>query len=95
MVREETTGPVKDTIRISVEKKELVYESEYDHYLCYMCGSGEDEHVLLICDDCDFYCCHVYCDPDLKGKLPMGDWFCIYCRERRMRRRRPGFISLG
>lgn len=55
---------------------------ESDYYICYNCGRGDDEHVLLICDSCDFYCCHIYCDPVLRNNIPEGDWFCKYCEER-------------
>jgi hypothetical protein len=36
--------------------------NELDYFVCYECNRGDDEDVLLICDLCDFYCCHVYCD---------------------------------
>ena len=48
--------------------------------MCYNCGRGDDEHVLLICDRCDFYCCHIYCDPELTNHIPEGDWYCRYCQ---------------
>ena len=30
---------------------------------------------LLVCDECDFHICHVYCDSNIKnGKIPDGNW---------------------
>jgi hypothetical protein len=55
--------------------------NELDYYICYECGQGDDEDVLLICDMCDFYCCHVYCDPELNDVFPSEDWFCKNCHQ--------------
>ena len=36
---------------------------------------------MLICDQCKFYCCHIYCcDPPLES-VPEGDWICVFCQE--------------
>lgn len=56
----------------------MVFQEE-DYFLCYVCGRGDNENVLLICDNCDFYCCHIYCDPSLNNTIPEGDWFCRNC----------------
>jgi len=54
--------------------------SELDYFTCYVCNMGDDEDVLLICDMCDFYCCHVYCDNRLNNIMPEGDWYCRNCQ---------------
>jgi hypothetical protein len=42
--------------------------------------------VMLICDRCSFYCCHIYCcDPPLES-IPLEDWFCKFCEETSNRR---------
>ena len=68
-----------DTRVVAVEERQAVFE-EADYYVCYQCGRGDDEHVLLICDRCDWYCCHIYCDPRLGSRIPDGDWYCRYCQ---------------
>lgn len=66
--------------------EEKTFEFKYeDYFICYNCGLGDNEHVLLVCDGCDFYCCHIYCDEELLDHVPEGDWYCKYCEER-MRR---------
>lgn len=49
--------------------------------MCYVCGRGDNENVLLICDMCDFNCCHIYCDETLGNTIPEGDWFCRNCQQ--------------
>ncbi len=47
-------------------------------YNCQLCGSGEDEETILLCDSCD---CgyHMAClDPPLH-RVPAGDWYCPDC----------------
>ena len=38
----------------------------------------------------------MYCDEELQGVMPEGDWYCIYCKSRRRYRgrRRTDFFSL-
>lgn len=51
--------------------------------LCYICDSGENTHLLLVCDECKYFCCHTYClDPPL-NYIPEGDWICTYCQRER------------
>lgn len=54
--------------------------NELDYFVCYECNRGDDEDVLLICDMCDFYCCHVYCDATLRNVFPSNDWYCQFCK---------------
>ena len=77
--RGETSGIV-EMRKEDVQQRKPVFESEYDLYTCYVCNLGDNEHVLLICDNCDVNCCHIYCDEDLADEVPAGDWFCLYCR---------------
>lgn len=51
-----------------VEKMETEGEDDFDP--CYVCGQGDDEANLLICDSCDEKICHVYCDRGLRGRMP-------------------------
>ena len=46
---------------------------------CEICGGSEDndQNPALLCDGCEFGCCHLEC---LKlDKVPDGDWFCTTC----------------
>lgn len=36
---------------------------------------------MLVCDECNFFCCHTYCDKPKLENVPEDDWICIFCRE--------------
>jgi len=70
-----------DGVEIPIEKKKFKGESdtiwdETQDWLCQICGSGEHEEVLLICEQCE-KCCHTYC-ADL-DEVPDEPYFCIFC----------------
>lgn len=52
-------------------------QSQYDDTLCVLCGDGNNEHCLLLCDGCDkgfhTYCMNI-------PAIPIADWFCPACR---------------
>uniref|UniRef100_A0A7I5EAT7 [histone H3]-trimethyl-L-lysine(4) demethylase n=1 Tax=Haemonchus contortus TaxID=6289 RepID=A0A7I5EAT7_HAECO len=45
---------------------------------CSVCGSGDDEDRLLLCEDCDKSIHTHCCDPPLAG-VPKGEWRCPSC----------------
>jgi hypothetical protein len=45
---------------------------------CEICRSGENDHYLLICDDCDKGF-HTYCLRPVVVNIPRGDWSCNQC----------------
>lgn len=45
---------------------------------CYVCLSGEDGEVLMICDMCSTKVCHTYC-AGLGDVVPLEDWWCLFC----------------
>lgn len=45
--------------------------------LCNVCGGGDADHLLLLCDGMCGTACHTYCI-GLSG-VPDGDWFCAAC----------------
>uniref|UniRef100_H2RKM7 [histone H3]-trimethyl-L-lysine(4) demethylase n=1 Tax=Takifugu rubripes TaxID=31033 RepID=H2RKM7_TAKRU len=49
-----------------------------DSFVCRMCGRGEDDEKLLLCDGCeDNY--HTYCLLPALTDLPKGNWRCPKC----------------
>ncbi|KAH0520054.1 Lysine-specific demethylase 5B [Microtus ochrogaster] len=74
------------------EKKDCVLESEkekpksrskkatnaVDLYVCLLCGSGNDEDRLLLCDGCDDSY-HTFCLIPPLHDVPKGDWRCPKC----------------
>ncbi|KAJ7402600.1 Lysine-specific demethylase 5C [Pitangus sulphuratus] len=74
------------------EKKELPGEPEKDKskvrskkptnavdlYVCLLCGSGNDEDRLLLCDGCDDSY-HTFCLIPPLHDVPKGDWRCPQC----------------
>lgn len=50
--------------------------------VCGVCGSGHDEHLLLLCEDCEA-ACHTFClDPPLNA-VPAQSWYCARCATQR------------
>ena len=45
---------------------------------CVVCGSGEQDELLLLCDSCN--CAyHTFCLTPRLRAVPSGDWFCPDC----------------
>ena len=67
-----------------VKKRKFKYEEEEEEpWLrncaenCMVCGKFNDEHLLLVCDNCSYNICHTYCAGlDL---IPDEDWLCSQC----------------
>lgn len=34
----------------------------------------------MVCDNCNFFCCHTYCDIPKLDFVPEDDWICRFCR---------------
>lgn len=49
-----------------------------ENALCEMCGGGDSEERILLCDACDAGCHTWCCAPPLRA-VPEGDWFCPAC----------------
>ncbi|CAM1328202.1 Uncharacterised protein at_DN0847, partial [Pycnogonum litorale] len=45
---------------------------------CQFCHSGDNEGMLLLCDNCDKGY-HTYCFKPEMDKIPEGDWYCYQC----------------
>ncbi|KGL90315.1 Lysine-specific demethylase 5B, partial [Charadrius vociferus] len=65
----ETCPPARRAKRLS---------AEVDLYVCLLCGSGNDEDRLLLCDGCDDSY-HTFCLIPPLHDVPKGDWRCPQC----------------
>lgn len=58
---------------------EEVYEVQNTDETCYECKEVGDTNTLLVCDQCNFRCCHLKCmDPPLDF-IPASNWYCKFC----------------
>mmetsp|Transcript_15334 Transcript_15334/g.39028 ORF Transcript_15334/g.39028 Transcript_15334/m.39028 type:complete len:232 (+) Transcript_15334:294-989(+) len=54
----------------------------YDTLMCGVCGQGDAEDQMILCDGCERGF-HTYClEPQMK-QIPLGEWFCEECRSGR------------
>ena len=73
---------LKDRNLIRQGEEELVLP--YTVMTCEVCGSGEAEDRMILCDSCDRGF-HTFClDPPLDA-VPSGEWFCPTCRAAHIR----------
>uniref|UniRef100_A0A8C6UUZ9 [histone H3]-trimethyl-L-lysine(4) demethylase n=1 Tax=Neogobius melanostomus TaxID=47308 RepID=A0A8C6UUZ9_9GOBI len=56
----------------------LVSALQVDHYMCLVCGQGNAEDRLLLCDGCDDSY-HTFCLLPPLQDVPKGDWRCPKC----------------
>ncbi|KAJ3592240.1 hypothetical protein NHX12_007368 [Muraenolepis orangiensis] len=55
---------------------------------CQLCGEGDNEDLLLLCDGCDGGC-HTFCHRPPISSIPEGDWFCPACLAKDMMQQSP------
>uniref|UniRef100_A0A8D3D2V0 [histone H3]-trimethyl-L-lysine(4) demethylase n=1 Tax=Scophthalmus maximus TaxID=52904 RepID=A0A8D3D2V0_SCOMX len=55
-----------------------VRHSTVDSFVCRMCGRGDDDEKLLLCDGCDDNY-HIYCLLPPLTDAPKGNWRCPKC----------------
>uniref|UniRef100_A0A673HE89 [histone H3]-trimethyl-L-lysine(4) demethylase n=1 Tax=Sinocyclocheilus rhinocerous TaxID=307959 RepID=A0A673HE89_9TELE len=53
-------------------------KSKVEQYICLVCGGGDDEDRLLLCDGCDDSY-HTFCLIPPLHDVPKGDWRCPKC----------------
>ena len=51
---------------------------QLDMYMCHVCGRGDNEETLLLCDGCDDSF-HTFCLLPPLPEVPKGDWRCPKC----------------
>lgn len=54
------------------------FSSKVDSFVCRMCGRGDDDEKLLLCDGCDDNY-HTYCLLPPLTEPPKGNWRCPKC----------------
>lgn len=52
--------------------------AQIDLYFCLVCGRGDEEDRLLLCDGCDDSY-HTFCLIPPLQDVPKGDWRCPKC----------------
>uniref|UniRef100_A0A8B9TLJ2 [histone H3]-trimethyl-L-lysine(4) demethylase n=1 Tax=Anas platyrhynchos TaxID=8839 RepID=A0A8B9TLJ2_ANAPL len=72
--REHAGEPEKDKSKARSKKP----TNAVDLYVCLLCGSGNDEDRLLLCDGCDDSY-HTFCLIPPLHDVPKGDWRCPQC----------------
>lgn len=53
-----------------------------DRILCTLCGKGDGDDLLMLCDGCDRGY-HTYCLAPPLSAVPEGQWFCTGCKPTR------------
>uniref|UniRef100_J3L866 [histone H3]-lysine(27) N-methyltransferase n=2 Tax=Oryza brachyantha TaxID=4533 RepID=J3L866_ORYBR len=53
----------------------------YEAMRCDVCGSGERDEELLLCDGCDRGR-HIFCLRPIAARVPTGPWYCPSCAPR-------------
>lgn len=89
-INEPLPGKVLCTEDIPDRDQRVVFEDpNFNDWInslgCIICGEGDNDEQLLLCDGCD-RACHTYC-AGLQG-IPEGDWFCFDCTRARERAER-------
>lgn len=51
-------------------------ENVENNIVCVLCNNGENDHVLMLCDECDKGY-HTYCIN--LNRIPEGTWYCPKC----------------
>lgn len=68
--------------------------SKVDSFVCRMCGRGDDDEKLLLCDGCDDNY-HTFCLLPPLTDPPKGNWRCPKCvAEVRKNVLKPLFVSV-
>eukprot|EP00794_Sanderia_malayensis_P003185 gene3185-3656_t len=72
------TSSAQLSMCISMLKECIAWERSIMKVFCIECRKGDNEELLLLCDQCDRGC-HTYCCNPKLEKIPDGDWFCREC----------------
>ncbi|KFV60321.1 Lysine-specific demethylase 5B, partial [Gavia stellata] len=72
------TNPKADLKNLLMLSHSGTFLLQVDLYVCLLCGSGNDEDRLLLCDGCDDSY-HTFCLIPPLHDVPKGDWRCPQC----------------
>lgn len=67
----------KPEVKITVLPPTPLLPSE-EVIMCKVCGKGDNDEKLLLCDGCDAGY-HTFCVSPPLEEIPSGDWFCQNC----------------
>ena len=66
-------------LKFSIENLKMEHYGSYSNH-CLICGKIEPKDQLIICDNCNYFESHLFCDPP--GGLAYGKFFCRFCRKK-------------
>ena len=72
----------KDSEQNEMEIAGVHPKVDVEEIACQVCGSGDDDAMMVLCDDCPRGY-HTYCLSPALQKIPSGDWFCPRCVKQR------------
>ena len=75
---DEEKSPLKASVKPGKKRKTVVDEEKIESIECLVCGRGDDEAFILLCDGCDDSY-HTYCLYPPMQEVPKGDWRCPAC----------------
>ncbi|XP_064417731.1 lysine-specific demethylase 5A [Latimeria chalumnae] len=72
-------GLKSDVLRMQMRQRKRALTVDFvDLYVCLVCGRGDEEDKLLLCDGCDDSY-HTFCLIPPLQDVPKGDWRCPKC----------------
>lgn len=87
------TYPVEDRIQVTEYESQSLNHDEEVEGACEICIRGNNEDVLLVCDDCS-RSYHTYC-LGLDAIPQQNSWYCSRCSERHIAAQLAGFQRSG
>ncbi|KAL8133034.1 putative Histone-lysine N-methyltransferase ATXR5 [Apium graveolens] len=61
-------------------KRVAIPRDDYSKLMCSICGSGEKDEEILLCDGCDNGF-HMMCLRPVVVRVPIGSWYCNKCHD--------------
>ncbi|XP_033825093.1 lysine-specific demethylase 5C isoform X2 [Periophthalmus magnuspinnatus] len=77
-VEDENEPEPDDSVKMTMRLRQNINTTSVDSFVCRMCGRGDDDEKLVLCDGCeDNY--HTFCLLPPLTDLPKGRWRCPKC----------------